>query len=78
MANDRVNKAAQDLGYCCAYGFFCKHIGPRDSHKRLSNKLGVGVSTVEFNRRKIRNGEMSCPNYEKCQQLPEGDKGNGS
>jgi hypothetical protein len=66
--NDKINKAAQEQGYCCAYGYLCAHTGKRDSHKRIANKLGLGVATIEFNRRKIRNGEMVCPGLPKCQK----------
>jgi hypothetical protein len=72
--NDKVNKLAQEKGYCCAFVFFETHKGKRDSHKRLANLLGVGVSTIQFNRRKIRNGGMTCPCLKGC-QLPENTNG---
>jgi hypothetical protein len=74
MSNDRINKNVQDLGYCCAFCFFYKNNGKRDSHKRLADKADVGVSTIQFNRRKIRNGQMGCAKLATCQLPQERDK----
>ena len=66
--NDRINKAAQELGYCCAYLFLCDHSRERDTHAKLASKLKVGVSTIEFNRRKLRNGQLKCLGLSECQK----------
>ena len=72
--NDKINKKAQELGFCCAYAFFKHYSGKRDSHKRLADKTGLGLSTIQYNRRKIRNGEMGCAGESNCQRKDDAEK----
>ena len=65
MSNDRINASARELGYHCAYCFLESHNGKGDSHKKMARMLKVGYSTIEYNRRKIRNGEMTCEHFKK-------------
>ena len=69
VPNDRINKAAQELGYCCAFMFLLDHSRPQYTHAWVAKKLKVGLSTVEFNRRKMRHGESLCLELGEC-QLP--------
>lgn len=73
--NDRITKIAVDLGYCCPFAMFKDKEGPRDTHNRVADKLGLSYSTIRFNRRRIRNGELICSNLANCQCKGEGKDG---
>lgn len=64
--NDRITEKVQQLGYCCPLSFFLEHTGNRWPHKKVAYKLGLGHSTIEFNRRKLRAGEMTCTRSGGC------------
>lgn len=66
--NDKITGVAVELGYCCPYGMLCQMSGKRDSHKRVANKTGLSEVTIQFNRRKIRKGQMVCSGLETCQK----------
>lgn len=64
--NDRIHKNVEALGYCCPYGFFGCNQRRSDSTTKLARKADLGYSTIKFNRRKIREGEMTCEGKENC------------
>lgn len=66
MSNDRIHKNVTALGYCCPYGFFGCNKRKSDSVSKLAQKADVAHSTIEFNKRKIRNGLMECEGKEGC------------
>lgn len=65
--NDKINKAVKDIGYCCPYAFFVLNSSQRDTNKRLAKKVDLSESTMEFNKRRLRNGEIKCQNCDDCQ-----------
>lgn len=65
--NHRFAVNVKELGYCCAFGFLAVHSKKRHTHQVVAAIASVGKSTIEFNRRKMRNGELSCEGCANCQ-----------
>lgn len=65
--NDRIIANVQERGYCCPLSFFCRNTGKNDSNARLAEKADVGYSTIQFNKRKLRRGEITCTGEANCQ-----------
>jgi hypothetical protein len=56
--NEKITNAVTSLGHCCVFRFLADHPQKRYPHDKLAEMLTLGLSTIEYNRRKFRNGEM--------------------
>lgn len=65
--NDRIIANVQAKGYCCPLGFFCQNRLKTDTNARLAVKADVGIATIEFNKRKLKNGQHNCRGENLCQ-----------
>ena len=66
--NDKITKACQEIGFCCPYAFIALHNRPRDTNKRIANKVGLSESAIEFNKRQLKDGKLTCQEREGCKQ----------
>jgi transposase len=66
--NDRIGKAVKDLGYCCLRRFFDCHTHKSDSNRKMANKLGVAITTIEYNKKKLKEGFIHCECRQNCMQ----------
>ncbi len=63
MSNEQITAIAKSLGFCCAKRML--QIMERDKHKRVARVTGLSVSTIRFNRYKLRDGEMK--GFKECE-----------
>lgn len=66
MSNDRINGIAKEKGFCCAFGMLQGMEGL--IHNKVVKRTGLSYSAVKFNRRRMKEGTLTCAGAPTCQK----------
>lgn len=66
MAKPLIQFLSETSGFCCQYAFLTQAKYARLTDKQLAQKLGVSARTVCSTRSMMKDGGISCRNYENC------------
>lgn len=65
--NDKITEGVQAVGICCPFAYFCVRQGKHDKHKKLAEELGLSIKAIEWNKKKWREGNLTCVRLSICQ-----------
>ena len=70
--NDKITDGVRAAGHCCPFSFLCKKQAKHDSNKRLAKEAGVSEKAIEWNKKKWREGTLTCIKATNCEHTKKG------
>lgn len=64
--NNQMDRKVQEKGYCCPVAWIKLKLGPMDTVTRQAAEIGVCRSTVQKQRRALKEGKLTCKRRESC------------